>query len=132
MRKDVEVWVQQAEIDLETAEKNFHYEIYYASAFFCQQALEKMMKALFMLQRKERVPTTHNLRELGESISLPENLLSKARKISRDFIVSRYPDAAGDIPAKAYDKEITADILEDTRKVFEWLEKEIEKFQTLK
>ena len=124
MRKEIDIWLEQAEIDLESAEINFNQKLYYVCAFLCQQSLEKIMKALFMLREKSSPPATHNLRELGEALGLPQELLSKARKISRDFILSRYPDAAGDVPAKIYDKEITKEILEETKELFAWLEKQ--------
>lgn len=85
-----------------------------------------MMKAAYMQKTKENPPATHNLRELGEKLGLPKDLMSKARKLSRDFVISRYPDAAGDVPAKAYDKEIASAILEDAKELFKWLEKQLE------
>lgn len=125
MRREIDIWVQQAEIDLKSAEKNFEGEIYYVCAFLCQQAIEKIMKAVFMNKTKNSPPNIHNLRELGELIGLPPNLLSKARKLSRDFVISRYPDAAGDVPAKVYDKEIAKEILRDAKELFTWLQKQL-------
>lgn len=126
MRREIDVWVQQAEIDLESAEKNFNQQTYYVCAFLCQQAVEKLMKALIMVKTKNAPPNLHNLRELGELIGLPLTLQSKARKLSRDFIISRYPDAAGDVPAKIYDEQITKEILSDAKELFEWLQKQLQ------
>jgi len=125
MRREIDVWVQQAELDLQAAEINLNQKLYYVCAFLCHQAIEKMMKAVFMSKNKQAPPNLHNLRELGELVGLPESLLTKARKLSRDFIVSRYPDAAGDVPAKIYDKEIAEETLKDAKELFEWLEKKL-------
>ncbi len=125
MRREIDVWVQQAEIDLESAEKNFNQQTYYVCAFLCQQAIEKIMKAVIMEKTKNSPPNTHNLREMGELIGLPQNLLTKARKLSRDFVINRYPDAAGDVPAKIYDEQITKEILSDAKELFEWLQKQL-------
>ncbi|MFH1256484.1 MAG: HEPN domain-containing protein [Candidatus Diapherotrites archaeon] len=125
MRREIDVWVQQAEIDLESAQKIFKLDIYYVCAFLCQQAVEKMMKAVYMAKTKNLPPNIHNLRELGELIGLPKELLTKARKLSRDFVISRYPDAAGDVPAKGYDKAIAEETLGDAKELVEWLEKQL-------
>lgn len=125
MRREIDIWVEQAELDLDAAEKNFEQGIFFVCAFLCQQAVEKLMKAVLMVKTKNSPPNLHNLRELGEQIGLPQELLTKARKLSRDFIISRYPDAAGDVPAKIYDKEITKEILQDAKELFAWLEKQL-------
>ncbi|MBS3061601.1 MAG: HEPN domain-containing protein [Candidatus Diapherotrites archaeon] len=126
MRREIEIWMEQAQIDLQAAESNYKTKYYYVCAFLCQQAVEKAMKAVFMFQKNQSPPNLHNLRELGELIGVPENLLSKARKLSRDFIISRYPDAAGDLPAKTYDEKITKEILMDAKELITWLEKKLE------
>lgn len=41
MRKAIDVWIEQGEIDIESAEVNLNQGIYYVCAFFCQQAVEK-------------------------------------------------------------------------------------------
>ena len=41
MREEINNWLKQARKDLEVAEKNFQIKEYYASAFWCQQAVEK-------------------------------------------------------------------------------------------
>lgn len=125
MRREIDVWVEQAEIDLESAKVNFEQKIYYVAAFFCQQAIEKMMKAVIMFKTNTTPPNAHNLRELGELVGLPAELMTKARKLSRDFILSRYPDAAGDVPAKIYDKQIAQESLSNAKELFEWLEKQL-------
>jgi len=41
MRSEVGVWWKQAKADIATAEANLRERRYYASVFFCQQAVEK-------------------------------------------------------------------------------------------
>jgi len=46
MKQEVKNWLKKAEHDFVTSWVNFQQEIYDASAFFCQQAVEKALKAL--------------------------------------------------------------------------------------
>lgn len=126
MREEAKRWLKQSKADMKTAEDCFKDENYYASAFFCQQAVEKALKALYIIRRKDFPPRTHNLLDLSLELSLPEEVLRVARNLTPEFIVSRYPDAAGGVPAELYDKEKTERILELTRRFFEWLKKELE------
>jgi HEPN domain-containing protein len=52
MRKEIENWWKQAKRDLITAEHCKDSGDYYACAFFCQQSIEKGLKALFLLKNK--------------------------------------------------------------------------------
>ena len=45
MRKEITVWWRQAAADIRTAEVNLKGKRYYACVFFCQQAVEKALKA---------------------------------------------------------------------------------------
>jgi len=48
MRKEVEQWWKQAKRDLTTAKNCKNSGDYYACAFFCQQSVEKALKALYI------------------------------------------------------------------------------------
>lgn len=52
MRKDSAMWLEQAEKDFEVAKKNFQLKEWYVVAFFCQQAVEKALKALYQEKKK--------------------------------------------------------------------------------
>ena len=71
---------------------------YYATAFFGQQAVEKVLKSYFIVKKRAPPPRTHSLLELSLELNLPEELLSIARGLTPEFIISRYPDAVGAPP----------------------------------
>ncbi len=121
MRKEIENWFRQAEADLKTARDCLNSKNYYACAFFAEQCAEKALKAYFVFSKKEAAPKTHNLFELSVAVSLPAELLSIARKLTPDFIISRYPDAAGGIPAELYDEESGKESLKKAEVIFQWI-----------
>jgi HEPN domain-containing protein len=127
MRKEAENWLKQSKADLKTAEDCLRDENYYASAFFCQQAVEKSLKGYYIIKRKEFPPRTHNLLELALELSLPEEILKIARELTPEFIISRYPDAVSGVPAELYDKSKSERLLKVTRRFFEWMEEELKK-----
>jgi HEPN domain-containing protein len=61
-----ESWRERAEYDLETAKGLLTIERYLYVLFCCQQALEKMLKALIIKRTKELPPRSHNLILLAE------------------------------------------------------------------
>lgn len=126
MRKETENWFKQAKADLKTAGDCLKTKNYYASAFFSPQSLEKTLKALFLVERNETPPKTHNLLDLCLELKVPEEYLSIARELTPEFIITRYPDAAGGAPFELYDKKTALDILNKTERFFSWLQKRIE------
>ena len=59
MRLEILRFWEQAQEDLETARYNSAGRKFYAAAFFCQQAVEKALKALYMHQTKEPPPSRY-------------------------------------------------------------------------
>ena len=109
--------------DFKTANDYLEDSNYYASAFFCQQTIEKCLKGLYIVRKRSTPPKTHNLLELSLKLNIPEEFLSVVRELTPEFIITRYPDAIGGIPADLYDKEKSQRILEITRGFFEWMMK---------
>lgn len=122
MRKEAERWWQQALKDLQSAEKNLKIEEYYLVAFLCQQAVEKGLKALYIDRLKESPGPTHSLLFLGKRVEIPGEFLTFLRKMTPDFVLARYPDAADGLPYELYDKDIAGERLESAKKVLEWIQ----------
>lgn len=125
MRKETENWFKQAQADLKTARDCLKDGNHYASAFFSEQCAEKALKAFFIFSKNDIPPKTHNLFELAVAVSLPEEFLPSARKLTPAFIITRYPDAAGGVPAEIYDAESGRDALGKAEAIFEWVEKKL-------
>ena len=126
MRKEVFDWLNSAEDDLETAEVLFKQKVYYASAFYSQQAAEKSLKAAY-ISKFRKIAVKHNIIGLSRELSAPDEIQSACKKLNPHYVQSRYPDAANAIPKDAYDDEIAEELLEEAKKVFEWSEKSTSK-----
>ena len=62
--------------------------------FCCQQAVEKMLKALIAQRTSELPPRLHNLMRLAEvaSLTIPGDTAHLFRKLTDFYIASRYPE----------------------------------------
>ena len=124
MRREIENWWKQAEIDLKTAENSFKNKDYYASVFWCQQSVEKGLKAVILSKSKEKI-MGHSLIYLGKTAGIPKDYISKLKKLSPQYFLSRYPDASEDIPYELYDEDISNLFLEIAKEVLSWIKNQI-------
>ena len=121
MREEISNWWEQSKRDLISAENSLNSGDFYLCAFMCQQAVEKGLKALLMIKTKIRTFSTHSLVELGKKAGISEDLLKDLRKLSPEYIISRYPDLTESLPYENYDIEIAKEQLERAGRVFKWL-----------
>lgn len=105
MRPEVQRWFEQAKEELETAKISYDAQKWFAAAFWTQQAVEKAFKALFIQSKKESPGTTHSLTFLARELGVPQEYLAFARDLTKEYYLSRYPDATEDVPFKTYNQE---------------------------
>ncbi|MFT4261184.1 MAG: HEPN domain-containing protein [Candidatus Woesearchaeota archaeon] len=127
MRRDVSNWWLQALEDFENAKDCLKLEKFYLVAFLVQQAVEKGLKAYYILKKEDFPDKTHSLIYLGKELDVPNNLMSNLRKINPDFIYTRYPDLDGVPPYLAYDKVIASERVLMGDEIIKWLKSMIEK-----
>ncbi|MEK6873666.1 MAG: HEPN domain-containing protein [Nanoarchaeota archaeon] len=125
MREEIKRWFDQSDNDFDGANYNFNGGKFYIAAFFCQQAVEKALKALFLYENKGAVPQSHSLVYLAKNTSIPEKYFSFLRELTPKFIDTRYPDASVDLPSNIYDEENTKEILDKSKEVLIWIKKKI-------
>jgi HEPN domain-containing protein len=123
MRKESEDNLKQAESDLKNAKLLFDKEAYDLVAFLSHQIAEKAIKAVVISKKGELPPKTHNLKELAEFIDVPVKISIYLRDLTPHYIVSRYPDASGGVPAELYTKETAESLLKKAVEVLEWAKK---------
>jgi len=121
MREEAENWWKQAEYDLKAAEYNFTGEYYGVAAFYCQQAVEKALKALYIEKRRESPGPTHSLTKLARDCGLPKEFMGALRRLTSEYYLSRYPDATEDVPFMTYEKQDVRDYLEDAKRALKWI-----------
>ncbi len=128
MRDEIKVWWEQSQADIKTAEIMEKEGRYYASVFFCHQAVEKSLKALFL--KKSRNPQasemfSHSLIFLGKSAKIPKNFHSFLRDLTPEYVNTRYPTAAEEPPETLYDKDIASRTVSGGKEVIEWISKHL-------
>lgn len=127
LREEVKIWLEQAKDDYDGAEYNFSGGKYFIAAFLCQQAVEKALKALFLCEKRGVVPQSHSLIYLATNTSVPDTFYSFLKELTPKYVDTRYPDASVDLPSRIYDKENTKRIMDKSKEVFVWIQKNISK-----
>ncbi len=117
-----EQWADQARYDLETAQAMLDSGRFLYVLFCCQQAVEKMLKALIAQRSSECPPRVHNLLRLAEHAGIEpdpsQTLLME--DLSRFYVQSRYPE---EVPALSHglDRQKGEQVLNQTKGVLQWL-----------
>jgi len=109
MRREVLLWINAAKEDLVDAHDAMGRGRWFRAAFFSQQAVEKALKALFFIVRREEPPHIHTVTELyralkESSFTLPRDLEDQLYILNKYYTITRYPDAANGLPSEAVDK----------------------------
>ena len=115
VREDVAEWLRIADHDIRAAASLLKDRLWPGAAYFCQQAAEKLLKAL-ALERMMEPPRTHDLVELAELVGLELSAEQKMllTRLSDHAARSRYPGAE-------YKEEEVRQLFEETKRFFEWL-----------
>lgn len=130
-------WEEYAKYDLETAKAMFDTGRNLYVAFMCQQAIEKLVKGIYILYKHEEPPRTHNIWMIFQSVfSEDEN---RKKIMSDDFdekvknykslfirllayyVSERYPSYK-DMINKEITEDVAAELLENTREAFVWVQ----------
>ena len=121
-----EYWLDVAQYDLDTAETMLNGGRWLYVVFMCQQAVEKLVKGLYVLYLGDNVPKTHNIRVI---IDKYENLLSEALTDERldlfedltiHYLNGRYTDYKQKM-SERLNKEAAMDYYKRTKEAFAWL-----------
>jgi len=119
-----ERWMKQAEADYDTARYNLKGKIYYACANYCQQAVEKSLKALLIFKKKE-FKKTHSIISMARELDIPEKMISAVSAIEPIFRESKYPDVTENIPAEEYEECDAVEFLNTAEEVLQWIKKQM-------
>ncbi len=127
MREESLNWWKQAEHDLKVAEYNSKGGFLGAAAFYCQQAVEKALKALYIEKKRESPLPTHSLTRLARECELPSQFMGTLRRLTSEYYLSRYPDATEDVPFMTYDREGVGEYIKEAKEAMEWISTELKK-----
>jgi HEPN domain-containing protein len=92
----------------------------------CQQAVEKLVKGLYVLYIDDNVPRTHNIRFLVKRLAalMPEKVTDEQYRLFDDltlnYIDGRYTDYKRKL-SEFIDKATAGKYLKETKEAFSWL-----------
>jgi len=119
-------WIDLAQEDLEVAGHLFDKKKYLHCLFFCQQSIEKIIKAVYYEKYKKTPPRKHDLEALADAAGILAQLndgqASLLDTLSLYYIESRYAEDRESL-ANNCTQAVTKSILDQTEEIFEWLKK---------
>lgn len=120
---DPKEWVKYSDQDLDRAERMMADGDSTAVFFFCQQTLEKRIKALIAAQTCGTPPRIHDLPVLARVARLEpgERRLNLLTGLSERYVSHRYPGMGGDFTEEEL-RELAEEYLAATREAVEWLD----------
>jgi HEPN domain-containing protein len=121
-QKIKDFWLEEARESLQVARHLFEKADYSYALFFGHLAIEKLLKAIFVIKKDEQAPFIHNLYRLAEAVGifLSEDQKEKLIKITAFNLESRYPDEKRSFRIKCTE-EYTRKELTEIEEVFNWL-----------
>ena len=120
-------WMIEADEALIVTEHLLEKKDYSYALFFGHLAVEKILKSLYVDNKKEHVPPIHNLQRLANltGISLDEDKAEKLILISSFNIEARYPDVKRSFREKCT-KEFTLEQIRIIKEIYKWLKAKID------
>ena len=120
-------WISEAEEALHVTDHLFEKKDYSYALFFGHLAVEKILKALYVDNKKEHAPPIHNLQRLANliGISTDEEKSDKLILISSFNIEARYPDVTRSFRNKCT-KEFTLEQIQSIKEIYKWVKEKID------
>ena len=121
-----EYWLDIAQYDLRVADSMCKSGHWLYVVFMCQQAVEKLVKGLYVLYIDDNVPKTHNIRVLVEKFEslLPESVTDERYNLFEDLTIyylnGRYADYKQKLSERLNEQTAT-DFLKRAKELFAWL-----------
>ncbi|TET65882.1 MAG: HEPN domain-containing protein [Candidatus Aminicenantes bacterium] len=120
-------WVERSQYDLDTAKIMLDTGRYLYVAYMCQQAVEKILKALIAQLGKENFPI-HNLNRLAEIATISNELTSEQfnflAELTPYHIEARYGDYKESLSEIINEKK-AEQVYKKTREIHKWIYQKI-------
>jgi len=119
-------WLSYAQNDMDTAESMLKSGRWFYTLFMCQQAIEKLVKGLYILYIDDDVPRLHDINNLLDrykdklSEIVAEEKIRLFDTLSQLYLRSRYPDYTS-TPSSLATKETAESVYEKSKEAFQWL-----------
>lgn len=127
MKQEAKLWVDFARDDLKSMRVMWEAHRYGPTAFYCQQIVEKMLKAVITERGNKAPRKSHDLVRLLEDAKLadfPKAWLAEIKEMGRHYFRVRYPDLGKRYYSR---RDSIAKIMAVTGEVYLWLRKKLRK-----
>ena len=121
MKKDIEVWLKQARVDLKAARNSLLSKDYSWAAVQAHQAAEKALKYKILLQGGELLKI-HDLVKLAKIINAPNNIVGDCAMLTPVYFEMRYPDGS-ELPSQKITKKEVEELVEIAQRIVLWSRK---------
>jgi HEPN domain-containing protein len=129
MDKITENWMQRSKYDLDTAGAMFKSRRYLYVGFMCQQAIEKILKAI-IIYNGGKVLRIHNLVRLAELAKVYHQIANKDQEFLANLtpfaVEARYGEYKENL-SEIMNKKKADEYIEKTKELYKCLRKEIKK-----
>ena len=121
-----EYWLDIAEYDLESAKTMLSGGRWLYVVFMCQQAIEKLVKGLYILYIDDNVPRIHDIGEIFKRfedklpIAVSEKNYNLFDILSGYYLNNRYPEYRKKLSSQINEMK-AKEILTQTEEEFKWL-----------
>jgi len=121
-----EYWLDITEYNLETAKAMLAGGRWLYVVFMCQQAIEKLVKGLYILYVDDDVPRLHNIKTIFKRFEdkLPPNAYEERYDffdtLTTYYLNNRYPEYINKL-SLTVDKDVAIKMLAKTEGEFKWL-----------
>ncbi|PKN60184.1 MAG: DNA-binding protein [Deltaproteobacteria bacterium HGW-Deltaproteobacteria-11] len=115
-------WADQADYDLDSARAMLDAGRYVYVLFCCQQAVEKMLKAIIAERSRELPPRIHNLTRLSRAAAIETtgDQIDFMRELSAYYVQTRYPEEMTHL-ASEVSEDMAKEIMNRTEDMALWL-----------
>ena len=117
--------MEDAQYDLDCARDMFEKERFNYVVWLSRQAVEKMLKAAYMVTLQKPTPVAHNLMAIARSFipdsEIPEGIASDLAFLNPHYVVTRYVDAALGKPSDLFNRSFAEEALCRAERVLEWI-----------
>jgi HEPN domain-containing protein len=126
MEEKYQYWLSYAQNDLDTAEVMLGSGRWFYTIFMCQQAIEKLVKGLYLLYIDDNTPRLHDINNILERFrdKLPvqptDDMIELFDTLSRFYLRSRYPDYSRET-LLSMSGEQAEPVYQKSREAYQWL-----------
>lgn len=124
MKTEINLWIEMARDDLDSAKVNFDNKKYYVCAYLSQQAVEKALKAMLIKKFKEIIKT-HDLIFLAKKAGLSQDFIAKCELLNGIYIETKYGSLDNEIPSKKFNKVNSEEYFNTAKEIASWITKNI-------